>query len=152
MVSILDGNLSSARSGSSSARGGAGGGHERRRIPSMQLARVKNGSNGGSQQVGGGGSNMDGDSNNPSEGGQSGSADSTSVDPTDATDEISWVVAVAAPVPPLHGFCLAVVGLETGMVGAAVTLVDRSVEAAGEQAAAGFLGFEKVGVRKRVFR
>lgn len=58
--------------------------------------------------------------------------------------ELSWNVAVAAPMPPLHGFCLAVVGLETGMVGAAVTLVNRSVATTAEEAAVGFLGFEKV--------
>lgn len=58
--------------------------------------------------------------------------------------ELSWAVAVAAPMTPLHGFCLAVVGLETGMAGAAVTLVKRSVATTEEEAAAGFLGFEKV--------
>lgn len=58
--------------------------------------------------------------------------------------ESSWTVAIAEPMPPLHGFCLAVVGLETGMVGAAVTLVKRSVAATEEEAAVGFLGFEKV--------
>ncbi|CAN0575720.1 unnamed protein product, partial [Ectocarpus sp. 12 AP-2014] len=56
----------------------------------------------------------------------------------------SWEVAVAAPMPPLHGFCLAVVGLETEMVGAAVKLVDRSVEVAEKEAAVGFEGFDKV--------
>lgn len=58
--------------------------------------------------------------------------------------DVCWAVAVAAPMPPLHGFCLAVVGLETGMVGAAVTLVKRSVATPEEEAAVGFLGFEKV--------
>lgn len=58
--------------------------------------------------------------------------------------EFSWAVAIAEPMPPLHGFCLAVVGLETGMVGAAATLVKRSMETKEEEAAVGFLGFEKV--------
>lgn len=58
--------------------------------------------------------------------------------------EFSWTVAIASPMPPLHGFCLAVVGLETGMVGAAVTLVKRSVAVTEDEAATGFLGFEKV--------
>eukprot|EP00903_Cladosiphon_okamuranus_P016208 g14956.t1 len=55
----------------------------------------------------------------------------------------SWAVAIAGPMPPLHGFCLAVVGLETGMVGAATTLVKRSMAAKEEEAAVGFVGFEK---------
>lgn len=115
----------------------------------MQLARVKN--DGGTTRIeSGGGGGGDGNGNNrnsqqdASEGGRSGSS---SGGPADTTDGVSWVVAVAAPVPPLHGFCLAVVGLETGTVGAAVTLVDRSVEATAKQAAVGFLGFDKVGLR-----
>lgn len=58
--------------------------------------------------------------------------------------EHSWMMAIAAPMPPLHGFCLAVVGLETAMVGATVTLVDRSAATAKKEEAAGFLGFDKV--------
>lgn len=58
--------------------------------------------------------------------------------------QFSWAVAIAAPMPPLHGFCLAVVGLETAMVGAAVTLVKRSAATTEEEAAVGFIGFEKV--------
>lgn len=114
-----DGSSGSARSGGgggSSARSGGGG-----RIPSMQLARVKDSESGGSP--------------GPSAGGGKGK---------EGTGGHSWMMAIAAPMPPLHGFCLAVVGLETAMVGAAVTLVDRSAATAKEEAAAGFLGFEKV--------
>ena len=32
-----------------------------------------------------------------------------------------WAVAFAAPMPPFHGFCLAVVGLETAMVASSVS-------------------------------
>ena len=54
------------------------------------------------------------------------------------------MVAVAAPMPVLHGFCLAVIGLTTGIVGEKVTLVDRSAGTADEEAAVGFLGFDQV--------
>lgn len=153
MVTKHDGSHS-ARSGASSARSVAGAGagvgagavggdekpHHHQRIPSMQLARVakkkntENGRNSTSNKPQG----MDDD---PEGGG--GGCGTTGGGKT-AEDGFSWMVAVAAPMPPLHGFCLAVVGLETGMVGAAVTLVDRSVAPGKEEAAVGFLGFEKV--------
>ena len=98
------------RDGSQSARSGRGA-DDRRRIPSMQLARLKDGGGAEGEQ---------------------------------GTSESAWTVAIAEPMPPLHGFCLGVVGLETGMVGAAVTLVKRSVATPEEEAAVGFLGFDKV--------
>lgn len=112
---------SSARSGSSSARGKEG------RLPSMQLVRVYN------EKVSGG--------------------DTTGIDSAGGVDgsggkgdsgSDSWTVAVASPMPVLQGFCLAVIGLTTEMVGASVTLVDRSAPAAEEVAAVGFLGFDMV--------
>ncbi|CAB1117800.1 unnamed protein product [Ectocarpus sp. CCAP 1310/34] len=115
MVAARDGSKS-ARSGSSSARSDGNGS---RRIPSMQLARVKD--TGSSPTAGSGGK----------------------TDAGKEEGEFSWEVAVAAPMPPLHGFCLAVVGLETEMVGAAVKLVDRSAEVAEKEAAVGFEGFGK---------
>ncbi|CBN76936.1 hypothetical protein Esi_0024_0069 [Ectocarpus siliculosus] len=126
MVAARDGSQS-ARSGSSSARSGGNGS---RRIPSMQLARVKD--TGSSPTAGSGG----GSKGETSGGDKKGAG----------KDEggFSWEVAVAAPIPPLHGFCLAVVGLETEMVGAAVKLVDRSAEVAEKEAAVGFEGFDKV--------
>lgn len=147
MVTTTSDGSRSARSGASSARSGARTGTVGRderthlqRIPSMQLARVKksteNGNNVASKpqridDAGGGGGSGGGGGGAP--GGEK-----------NAEDGFSWMVAVAAPMAPLHGFCLAVVGLETGMVGAAVTLVDRSVAPGKEEAAVGFLGFEQV--------
>eukprot|EP00752_Nemacystus_decipiens_P009234 g8248.t1 len=69
--------------------------------------------------------------------------DGASAEGKQGASKSSWTVAVAEPMPPLHGFCLAVVGLETDMVGAAVMLVKRSAATAEEEAAVGFLGFEK---------
>ncbi|CAM9599390.1 unnamed protein product [Ectocarpus sp. 6 AP-2014] len=116
----------SARSGSSSARSGRNGS---RRIPSMQLARVKD--TGSSPTAGSGGGSKGETSGGDKEGAGK------------EEGGLSWEVAVAAPMPPLHGFCLAVVGLETEMVGAAVKLVDRSAEVAEKEAAVGFEGFDK---------
>ncbi|CAM9393900.1 unnamed protein product [Ectocarpus fasciculatus] len=126
MVAARDGNQSS-RSGSSSARNGGSGS---RRIPSMQLARVTDTGSGPTAGSSGGGSK----------------GDATGGGKTGAGKEeggFSWEVAVAAPIPPLYGFCLAVVGLETEMVGAAVKLVDRSAEVVEKEAAVGFEGFDK---------
>ncbi|CAM9584892.1 unnamed protein product, partial [Ectocarpus sp. 8 AP-2014] len=125
MVAARDGSQS-ARSGSSSARSSGNG---RRRIPSMQLARVKD--TGSSPTAGSGG----GSKGDTSGGGKTGAGKEEG--------GFSWEVAVAAPMPPVHGFCLAVVGLETEMVGAAVKLVDRSAEVAEKEAAVGFEGFDK---------
>lgn len=119
----------SARSGSSSARTNEG------RLPLMQLVRVNSASNRptGSKGDDTGGNISSGDTNG---------GGGTVVD----GDGASWLLAVAAPMPVLHGFCLAVIGLTTGMVGANVTLVNRSVSAGDEEAAAGFLGFDQVRV------
>lgn len=125
----------SARSGSSSARG---------RLPSMQLVRVNstsvrptgggvdgNGHTNGTIPGDSGNSGGGGDGVNGGGGGGSGGG-------------ASWMMAVAAPIPVLHGFCLAVIGLATGVVGENVTLVDRSAGATDEEAAVGFLGFGQV--------
>lgn len=96
----------------------------------MQLARVKD--NGSSPTAGSGG----GSKGDTSGGGKTGAGKEEG--------GFSWEVAVAAPMPPLHGFCLAVVGLDTEMVGASVRLVDRSAEVAEKEAAVGFEGFDKV--------
>lgn len=85
-----------------------------KRLPVMQLIRVK-----------GRGSDVE-------DGGGDGGCD------------FYWRVALTASMPVLYGFCLAVVGLETGVVGASVAVVDRAVAEGQAQAAAGFLGFEKV--------
>lgn len=59
--------------------------------------------------------------------------------------DFHWRVALTAPMPALYGFCLAVVGLETRVVGSSVAVVDRAAVVEGQaEAAAGFLGFEKV--------
>lgn len=58
--------------------------------------------------------------------------------------DFHWRVALTAPMPALYGFCLAVIGLETGVVGASVTVVDRASGEGQAEAAAGFLGFDKV--------
>lgn len=120
----------SARSGSSSARASEG------RLPSMQLVRVNSASDrpAGSKADGTGHNISSGDKNGDGESGVDGGGGGGA----------SWLVAVAAPMPVLHGFCLAVIGLTTGMVGANVAVVDRSAVAADEEAAVGFLGFDQV--------
>lgn len=128
----------SARSGSSSARG---------RLPSMQLIRVNSTTSvrpTGADADGNGHANgtISGGDNGGGNGGDGGS---------DGDGGASWMMAVAAPMPVLHGFCLAVIGLTTGVVGENVTLVDRSVGAGDEEAAVGFLGFDQVRIIASAF-
>lgn len=117
------GGAASARSGSSSARGNES------RIPSMQLVRVSNAQPSGDKVTATASAGGDGGGGGE---GETGNGD------------VSWMMAVAAPMSVLHGFCLAVIALETGLVGATVSVVDRSAVAAEEEAAEGFLEFDKV--------
>lgn len=55
-----------------------------------------------------------------------------------------WSVAVAWPMSVLQGFALAVIGMETNVVGAAVSVVDRAAAATERDSGKGFLGFEEV--------
>lgn len=57
-----------------------------------------------------------------------------------------WTVAVSSPMSVLQAFALAVIGLETSIVGASVRVVDRSAVSAEteREAAAGFTGFDEV--------
>ncbi|CAM9235093.1 unnamed protein product, partial [Laminaria digitata] len=114
----------SARSSNSSSSERTGEG----RLPSMQLVRV----NDVSARPTAGDANGNGHiSGTISSGDNSGGG-------------ASWKMAVAAPVPVLHGFCLAVIGLTTEIVGENVTLVDRSAVPADEVVAVGFMGFDQV--------
>ena len=59
--------------------------------------------------------------------------------------EFHWRLALAAPISVLHGFCLSVIGLETGITGANVSIVDTAMATAVlPEAAESFMGFEKV--------
>lgn len=112
---------SGKRSGSGSDRSGSSSARRcESRLPSMQLVRSEDA--------------------RPSKQGPA----SASSNNNDEVCGASWMVAVAAPLPMLHGFCLAVIGLQTRMVGANVTVVDRAAVVAEEEAATGFLGFDKV--------
>lgn len=119
----------SARSStsSSSARTGEG------RLPSMQLVRV----NDVSARPTAGDANGNGHISGTISNGTISSGDNSG-------GGASWKMAVAAPVPVLHGFCLAVIGLTTEIVGENVTLVDRSAVPADEVVAVGFTGFDQV--------
>lgn len=107
-------------SGSSSARSRGGG----NRIPSMQLVPLM----GASSSLHKSERDGRGDTGDAGAGATGG----------------SWKVAIAAPVPMLHGFCMAVIGLETGILGASVRLVNRFAQSKAEDEAADFLGFDEV--------
>ena len=129
----------SARSGSSSARG---------RLPSMQLVRVNSNT---SVRPTGSDVDVNGHTNGTTSGGGDNSVGGGNGVHGGGGGDASWMMAVAAPMPVLHGFCLAVIGLTTGVVGENVTLVDRSAGATDEEAAVGFLGFDQVRIIASAF-
>lgn len=110
---------------------------EASRVPSMQLIRV------GREKAEERQESPPADDRGGEEGGVSGGGGRGAVDEGAG---VGWRVAVSSPMTLLQGFALAVIGLEAGSTGAAVTVVDRSAPAAGSDSARGTLGFDKVGI------
>lgn len=102
------------------------------RVPSMQLVRL-------SERQGEGGLSLDGaEAKAPTHEG-------AKVECRDvAGDRAEWMLAVSSPMSALQGFALAIIGLESDVLGAGVTVVDRSAAAKETESAAGFLGFNEV--------